>query len=110
MTMARFNAFTRGKIVSKAEEGAPRARIRASVLKKDGTQASLRSIDKVLAHARANPEWQGEDSQAGGRPPKLAPAELRHLKRFIHTEVGLAKVAMPYMRKRLPFLRCLSKE
>ena len=32
------------------------------------------------------------------------------MKRFIHTEVGLAKAAMPYMRKRLPFLRRLSKE
>ena len=31
MTMARFNAFTRGKIVGKAEEGAPRARIRRHV-------------------------------------------------------------------------------
>ena len=110
MTTARFNAFTRGKIVGKAEDGAPRERIRATVFKKDGAKASLKAIDKVLEHARADPEWQGEDSKAGGRPPKLTAPELRQLKRFIHAEVGLAKVTMPYMRKRLPFLRCLSKE
>ena len=53
--MARFSAFSRGRIVGKAEEGAPRKKIRASVLKTDGTPSSLRAIDKVLAHSRSIP-------------------------------------------------------
>ena len=110
MSMARFSAFARGKTVGKAEEGAPRERIRASVLKKDGTKSSMRSIDHVLARARNDPVWQGEHSKAGGRPEALEPGELRKLSKFIHAEVGLAKVTMPYMKKRLPFLRRLSKE
>ena len=110
MTMDRFTPFSRGKSVGKAEEGAPRNRIRTQVLKKDGTKSSLRSIDKVLAHARNDPEWQGSDSKAGGRPPALTPVEIRELKDFFHAEVGMAKVTMPYMKKRLPFLRRLSKE
>ena len=107
--MARFSAFSRGRIVGKAEEGAPRKKIRASVLKTDGTPSSLRAIDKVLAHARSDPDWDGSNSKAGGRPPELNPGELRTLKKFIHAEVGLAKVTMAYMKKRLPFLRRLSK-
>ena len=107
--MARFSAFSRGRIVGKAEEGAPRKKIRASVLKTDDTPSSLRAIDKVLAHARNDPDWDGTNSKAGGRPPELNPAELCTLKKFIHVEVGLAKVTMAYMRKRLPCLRRLPK-
>ena len=41
MSMARFTPFSRGKIVGKAEEGAPRNRIRTQVLKKDGTKPAV---------------------------------------------------------------------
>ena len=61
---ARFNRFSRGRIVGKAEAGAPRDHIRRRVLKKDGAPASLRAIDAVLAKARADPEWEGLDSGA----------------------------------------------
>ena len=61
---ARFNRFSRGRIVGQAKAGVPRDRIRRSVLKKDGTPASLRAIDAVLAKARADPEWEGLDSGA----------------------------------------------
>ena len=61
---ARFNLFSRGRIVGQAEAGVPRDRIRRSVLKKDGTPASLRAIKAVLAKARADPEWEGLDSGA----------------------------------------------
>ena len=61
---ARFNCFSRGRIVGQAEASVPRDRIRRSVLKKDGTPASLRAIEAVLAKARADPEWEGLDSGA----------------------------------------------
>ena len=107
---ARFTAFARGRIVGKAEEGASRSNIRKQVLKKDGKRAGLRAIAHVLQHARTDPDWQGDDSAAGGRPQELAAKELRILKKLIHNEVGLAKLNIPYLKKRLPFLRRLSKE
>ena len=58
---ARFNRFSRGRTVGQAEAGVVRERIRTSVLKTDGTAASLRAIDAVFAKARADPEWAGAD-------------------------------------------------
>ena len=107
---SRFSTFARGRIVGKREEGASRESIRKTVLKKDGKRATLRSIDGVLATAHDNPEWQGKDSSAGGRPQELDDKELAKIRKLIHDEVGLAKVTVAYMKKRLPFLRRVSKE
>ena len=107
---SRFSTFARGRIVGKREEGASRESIRKTVLKKDGKRATLRSIDGVLATARDDPEWQGQDSSAGGRPQELDDKEVAKIKKLIHDEVGLAKVTVAYMKKRLPFLRRVSKE
>ena len=100
---ARFTPFTRGKIVGKWEEGAPRERIRKTVRKKDGRAANLRAIDGVIAHARADPDWQGENSSAGGRPQELSAEEQAKLKKLIEDEVGLARVTIAYCKKRLLF-------
>ena len=70
----------------------------------------MRAIDGVLEHARRDPEWEGNDSKAGGRPQDLTSKEKRDITKLIHAEVGLAKLTIPYLRKRLPFLRSLSKE
>lgn len=56
-----------------AEAGAPRKSIRDTVRKKDGKKASLRCIQKILAHAQEDVAWQGENSRAGGRPQELPP-------------------------------------
>jgi transposase len=109
-SFARFTPFSRGKIVGKAEEGVSTKAIRKTVLKKDGRLASLRAIDAVVAKAKADPTWQGEDSSAGGRPPAFSPSQVCELKKLIDDEVGLAKVTIPYMRKRLPFLRTVTQE
>ena len=106
----RFTPFARGRIVGKAEEGASRKDIRKTVLKKDGKKASLGVIDYVLDHARDDPYWQGEDSVAGGQPQELNAKELRKLKDLIHAEVRLAKLNIPYLKKRLSWLRRVSKE
>ena len=75
-SFARFTPYRRGRIAGKAEEGASLGKIRKEVLKKDGRRASLRAISKVLKHAREDPEWEGEDSAAGGRPPALDDREV----------------------------------
>jgi len=107
---ARFSTFARGRIVGKFEEGATKSKILKHVLKKDGTRASYRAIGGVLARARSDPEWQGEDSSAGGRPQEFSAKELARVKKLIHAEVGLARVTIPYLRKRLPFLKRVTRE
>ena len=87
-SFARFSPFARGKIVGKAGEGASARKIRKSVLKQDGRGLSVRAVDAVIAKARADPTWQGENSSAGGRPAKLSVAEVARLKKLIHDEVG----------------------
>ena len=108
-SFARFSKFQRGKICGKAEEGASRSKIRKACLKKDGKRANIRAIDAIIAHGQ-DPEYEGEDSRAGGRPRELAESEEQKLKKLIHDEVGLARVTIAYCKKRLPFLRRLSKE
>ena len=46
MSMARFTPFSRGKIVGKAEEGAPRNRLRTQVLRvfRDFQEAASRRV------------------------------------------------------------------
>ena len=51
-------------------------KIRKEALKKDGRRASIRAIPKVIQRARGDPEWEGEDSSAGGRPPGLDRKEV----------------------------------
>ena len=58
-SFAWFTPFARGRIVGKAEKGAERRNIRKDVHKKGGKMASMPSIDKVLAYARADPHWHG---------------------------------------------------
>ena len=106
----RFSVFGRGKIVGKAEARVPVKEIRKTVRKRDGTRGSERAIKGIIAKARANPDWEGEDSAAGGRPQELTAVEQRKLMRFMDDEVGVARVTIPYCQKRLPFLRRVSKE
>ena len=104
-TFARFSTFARGRIVGKAEEGAKEADIRRTVKKTDGRRGSLRAIRTIIQHARKNPDDEGANSSAGGRPRKLTHLEEQRVKRLVHEEVAVAVVTVKYLKKRLPFLR-----
>ena len=106
----RFTPFDRGRIVGKAEEGASAKKIRQTVRKKDGTRGTVRAINAICAKARADPEWKGRDSAAGGRPQELSPHEETTLKRLMREEVGVSRVTVAYCKKQLPSLRRVSKE
>ena len=109
-SFSRCTPFARGKIVGKAEVGVSTEHIRTAVRKKDGTFGSNQAIRDVVAKAKSDPAWQGQDSSAGGRPQRLSAAEVRALKQLIHEEVGVARVTIPYCRKRLPWLKRVSAE
>jgi len=69
----------------------------------------MRAIDAIIAHGQDS-EYEGEDSSGGGRPRELTKQEEAKLKQLIFAEVGLARVTIQYCKKRLLFLRRLSKE
>ena len=108
-SFARFSTFQRGRIVGQAEAGVSRSKIRKTCRKKDGKCGGMRAIDAIIAHGK-DPEYEGEDSAAGGRPRELTKPEEARLKKLIIDEVGLARVTIQYCKKRLKFLRRLSKE
>ncbi len=110
LTYSRFTTFARGKIVGKAEARVATTEIRKTVLKKDGKKGSVRGIRSLVKRAEQDPTWDGTDSRSGGRPEDLSASEERQLQKLIHDEAGLTKVNMSYMKKRLVFLRRLSKE
>ena len=83
--------------------------IRQEVLKKDGGQAQMNAIDKVIAHKTANPEWRGEDSSAGGRPSDVSAKEQKELTRLVFTERGKAIVTVSFCRKKLPYLKKVTR-
>ena len=59
---------------------APRGRTSAQRPRSQcGTHARIPAVDPVLAKARANPTWRGEDSQAGGQPRVLTHAQPKRL-------------------------------
>ena len=108
-SLARFTPFQRGPIIGQAEAGAPRRSIQKQCVKKDGTRSNMRAIDAIIAHGQDS-EYEGEDSSGGGRPRELTKQEEAKLKQLIFAEVGLARVTIQYCKKRLLFLRRLSKE
>ena len=63
--------------MSRWTQGVHPLEIQELVMKKDGTHPKLNAIDKVIAHKIADPDWQGEESSAGGRPPILTTAEQK---------------------------------
>ena len=97
----RLSAFTRGRIVGKAEEGATTSKIRQACLKKDGKKAFARAIRAVVARVRDDPQWDCTDSRASGRPQELTSQEQKKLSEFMITEVGIARVTIPYCKKRV---------
>ena len=109
-THARLDTFARGMIWGMHLAGAPREDILQEVSKKDGTLATLSAVDKVIATMKANPEWRGQDSSAGGRPGKLTAKQKKDLRDLVFKERGKAKVSIPYCKRRLRFLRKVSRQ
>ena len=70
----------------------------------------MRAVDGVLAKKRELPNWQGEDSSAGGRPRLLTPTQAQQLLQLVFAERGKPKVTVSYCRKKLPFLPAVHED
>eukprot|EP00973_Karenia_brevis_P040273 5562885-Karenia_brevis.AAC.1 len=109
-TRARLDVFSRGVVWGMHLAGAARAVIQKTVTKKDNTPPTLKSIDQIISHMKENPDWKGTDSSAGGRPKILTPEQQDELEKLVFAERGKAVVTASYCRKRLRFLRTVSRQ
>lgn len=105
---ARLDAFNRGMVWGMHLVHVPRTDIQEHVKKKDGSTPSLGAIDQIIIHKSAKPEWMGEESIAGGRPPGLSDKEKKRLLNLVFKERGRAVVTVPYCRRKLRFLKKVS--
>ena len=86
---ARLTPLAKGRIIGLREKGAGRKEIASKVLKKDGSQSSLKTIDNVLSRFADDPEWDGcEDRTAGGRPRVLTAQQEARIKDILRKDVG----------------------
>ena len=88
-----------------ATAGAQRQDIREKVRKTDGKRANIRAIDAIIAHARDDPDYDGHNSGAGGRPRELTAREESKVKKLVHQEVGRCVVTTKFLKKIFPALR-----
>ena len=79
--------------------------MRDKVRKTDGTPPTLKSVDQILAHFAEDPEWDGENSSAGGRPRLLTAEQEQEVKKILVRAVGKFVVTARYVKKKLTKLR-----
>ena len=80
------------------------------VVKKDGSAPTPRAVDDVIARKKENPEWRGEDADRSGRPKLVSPAQEQQVVDLVFAERGKAVVTIRFCRKRLRFLRKVSRQ
>ena len=96
---------SRNRIIGMRIAGAPRQEMREKVRKTDGTMPCLKAVDNIISHFEEDPEWDGENSSAGGRPPLITPEQKKQIQRILMKDVGKFVVTAGYIKKNLPALR-----
>ena len=107
---ARLDVWTRGVIWGMHLAGMSRQDMLTHVTKKDGSPLELNTLDKVIAKKTSEPQWTGEDSAAGGRPPILSDRARQEVVQLVFRERGRAKVTIAYCKKSIPSLRQLTDQ
>lgn len=102
---ARLDTFARGMIWGMHLAGMAREGMAEHLEKKDGAAVPLNTIDRVIAKKKADPEWRGMDSVAGGRPSTLTTKQHKQVTALIFRERGKTRVTIAYCKKKLPFLK-----
>ena len=85
---ARLTPAARNRIIGMKMAGASRADMRNKVRKTDGQPPTLKSVDQILTHFAEDPEWDGENNSAGGRPRLLTAAQEKEIKKILERDVG----------------------
>ena len=109
---ARLDPFTRGVIWGMHIGEVPRQEMLKHVRKTDGSKLQIANLDQVIAHRKANPNWNGESSNggAGGRPLELSEKECQDIVDLVFRERGRAKVTVNFCKKTFPKIRRVSNQ
>ena len=99
----RLTPLAKGRIIGLREKGAERTEIASTVLKKDGTQSSLKTIGNVLSRFAEDPEWDG--CEAGGRPRLVTPEQEARITAILLKDVGKYVVSAAHVKRFLKDLR-----
>jgi hypothetical protein len=109
-TYARLSPLARGRIIGMREAGAERSVVADTVRKTDGSPADLKAISYTYKRFKEDPEYDGTDSSAGGRPRQLTNDQEKAVHEILLRDVGKVKVTARYIKRCLPDLReCLDK-
>ena len=87
-SFARLDAFMRGAIYGMWKAGMKRKDMLKGITKKDGTVPDIRAIDGAIAKFKADPQWRGEESVAGGRPKALTTGQVKRLVALVSNNVA----------------------
>jgi hypothetical protein len=79
---ARLTPAVRNRIIGMKTAAADRGAIRDKACKTDGASPSLKAVDDILAHFAKDPEWDGGNSCAGGRPRLLTPQQEKSIEKI----------------------------
>ena len=110
LSYARLTPAVRNRIIGMKLVGAGRQQILGKTHKKDGASPSLKAVDDILAHFAEDPEWDGGDSCAGGRPRLITPQQEKSIEKILERDVGKFVVTARYVKKKLPALRKVREE
>jgi hypothetical protein len=107
LSHARLTPAMRNRIIGMKLAGATRDMMRKKSRKTDGTMPSLRAVGGVVGRFTADPDWDGEDSSAGGRPRLLTTQQEKSIMKILERDVGKFVVTARYVKKKLPELRSI---
>ena len=96
-TTGRMDKFTRGVVWGMSLAGLKPKDIVGKVHKKDGVRPKVRAVQKFIAKKKRFPEWQGDDSRAGGRPQELSAGEQKSLVDLVFEERLYVQVLSAFM-------------
>ena len=102
---ARLTPAIRNRIIGMKLVGTTREVMREKSCKTDGAMPSLRAVGGIVDHFAADPDWDGGDSSAGGRPRLLTPQQEKSILEILQRDVWKFVVTARYLKKKLPELR-----
>ena len=107
VSFARLTPAVRNRIIGMRMVGTGRAEIRKKAARTDGSKPSFNAVDNVLERFSKDPEWDGENSAAGGRKRLITPQQEKRILKILDRDVGKFVVTARYVKKKLPELRKL---
>ena len=104
-----LDPFAKAYILGLADSGTPTKDIVRKVSKTDGERTTVRAVQQTLCMRESLRTRRGHRSPGSGRPSALTAAENKEVVALVFKERGSAVVTSAYCRRKLPFLKRVSR-